>query len=100
MGTVAAGLYASLAVVLLASGAILYARESMASVPLYDAAAATDQEALARVLGLSLGALGVTTLAFAAVEFVYGAAGVAVSVYAGVVLCVALVTTLRTRKYE
>lgn len=100
MSVFAAALYGTLGIGLLASGAVLVSRQSMAAVPLFDDATATDPAALARVLGLSLGALGVTTLAFAGVEATGGADVVAVSAYAVVVLCIALLTTFKTRAYE
>lgn len=100
MAALAAALYGALGVALLGSGAALFSRQSMAGVPLYDESAASDPAALARVLGLSLVALGVTTVGFAAVEFAGGADVVTVSAYAVAVLCIALVTTVRTRKYE
>jgi hypothetical protein len=100
MGALAAGLYGVLGVGLLAGSVALLTQQSMAAVPLYDESAASDPVALARVFGLSLGGLGVATLAFAAVEAVDAASVVAVSAYAVAVLCIALVTTFRTRQYE
>lgn len=100
MVVLTAALYGVLGVALLASGAFLLTRQSMQPVPLYDESVASDPAALARVLGLSLGALGVATLVFAAVEAVTSADVVVVSAYAVVVLSIALATTLRTRRYE
>lgn len=100
MGVAAAAVYGAIGVALLAGGRALYAAESMDSVPLYDPATATDPAALARVLGLSLAAFALATLAFAAFEALDRTTGVVVSAYAVVVLCVALLTAVRTRKYE
>lgn len=100
MGLAVAAVYATLAVALLAGGRSLYVAESMDHVPLYDPETATDSTALARVLGLSLAAFAVATLAFAAFEALDRTTGVVVSAYAVVVLCIALLTAARTRKYE
>jgi hypothetical protein len=100
MGLGSAALYGVLGGVLLVASVVLLSRQTMEPVPLYDESAASDPDAVARVFGLSLGALAVVTLAFAAVEAVDATGVVAVSSYAVVVLCIALVTTLRTRKYE
>lgn len=100
MGIVAAVVYGALGLALVAAGGALRARRSMADVPFYDPSDATDPEALAQVLGLSLSVLGIATLAFAAVEAFGGADGIVVAAYAVVVLTVALVTALQTRQYE
>lgn len=100
MGIVAAAVYGTIGVALLAGGRVLYAAESMESVPLYDPETATNPAALARVLALSLAAFGLATVAFAAFEALDRTTGVVVSAYAVVVLCIALLTAVRTRKYE
>ncbi|WP_232701486.1 hypothetical protein [Halobacterium wangiae] len=100
MGIVVAAVYGTLAVALLAGGRSLYAAESMDPVPLYDPETTSDPRALARVLGLSLVAFALATLAFAAFEALDRTTGVVVAGYAVVVLCIALLTAARTRKYE
>jgi len=100
MGIVAASVYALLGVALLAAGVALRSRESMDDVPLYDPASATDPVALARTVGLSLVAFGVSTLAFAAVEAVDRTDVVVVAGYGVLVLTIALLTATRTRTYE
>lgn len=100
MGIVVAAVYAALAVLLIAGGVALVAQQSMAGVPMYDPETATDPTALARVLGLSLVAFGVATLAFAAVEAVDRTTVVTVAAYGVAVLGIAVLTAARTRKYE
>ena len=100
MGIVVAAVYGTLGAALLAGGHSLYTTESMDPVPLYDPETATDPAALARVLGLSLVAFALATLAFAAFEALDQTTGVVVAGYAVVVLCIALLTAARTRKYE
>jgi hypothetical protein len=100
MGIAAAAAYGTLAVTLLAGGRSLYAAESMDPVPLYDPGAAADPPALARVLALSLAAFATATLGFAAFEAFDRTTGVVVAGYAVVVLCIALLAAIRTRKYE
>lgn len=100
MGLVAAAAYAAIGAALIGSGAALWTRESMDDVPLYDAASATNPAALARVLGLSLVAFGVSTLVFAGFEVVDRTSVVVVSAYGVVVLSVGVVAATRTREYE
>jgi hypothetical protein len=100
MGIVVAGAYAALGVSLLFAGVTLRSRESMDDVPLYDPASATNPVALARTVGLSFVAFGVSTLAFAAVEAVGRTGVVVVAGYGVLVLSIALVTATRTRTYE
>lgn len=100
MGIAVAAVYGTLAVALLAGGRSLYAAESMDPVPLYDAGTPADPASLARVLGVSLAAFAVATLGFAAFEAFDLTTGVVVAGYAVAVLCIALLTATRTRKYE
>lgn len=100
MDVVAALPYAALAAALLAGGWALYRAGSMAAVPLYDAETASDPAALSVVLAVSLGALGVVTLAFAGLHAAGRSSVVVVAGYGVVVLCIALGTAWRTRAYE
>jgi hypothetical protein len=100
MDYVAAAPYGLLGVFLVVGGALLYAAESMAGVPLYEAGSASDPAALARVLGASLSAFGVSTLAFAALHALDRADVVVVASYGVVVLCTAFLTAWRVRPYE
>ncbi len=100
MGLVAGALYGALGVVLVAAGLALRRRESMDGVPLYDPEAAEDPVALARLLGLALAVFGLVTLAFGVAETFDRATGVVVGGYVLVVLFVALVTAVRSRRYE
>lgn len=100
MGVAAAALYGLLGVLLVGGGQTLYAAESMEDVPLYDAAAATNPPALARVLGVSLATFGVATLALAAAEALEKATVVVVSGYLVLVVSTALLTALQARNYE
>lgn len=100
MDYVAAAPYGLLGVLLAVSGGLLYAAESMDGVPLYEAGSAADPAALARVLGVSLVAFGIATLAFAALRAVNQDDVVVVASYAVVVLCTALLTAWRAQPYE
>ena len=100
MGIVVAAVYGTLGAALFSGGRSLYAAESMDPVPLYDPETTTDPAALARVFGLSLVAFALATLGFAAFEAFDRTTGVVVAGYAVVVLCIALLTAARTRKYE
>jgi hypothetical protein len=100
MELVAAAPYAVLAAALFAGGWALYSAGSMDAVPLYDAEAAADPAALAALLGLTLVAFGVATLAFAAVQVLDRNSVVVVAGYGVVVLCIALATAWRARAYE
>lgn len=100
MGIVVAAAYALVGLALLLAGVALRSQESMDDVPFYDQASATNPVALARVIGLSLVAFGVSTLAFAAVEAVDRTGVVVVAGYGVLVLSIALVTATRTRTYE
>lgn len=100
MGFAAAAAYGVLGTALLAAGATIRSQASMAGVPLYDADGATNPAALAGVVGASLAAFGVATLAFAAVEAVDRTSVVVVAGYAIAVLCIALAAGSRTRRYE
>ncbi|MCD2199264.1 hypothetical protein LPA44_05035 [Halobacterium sp. KA-4] len=100
MGLVAGAIYGALGVVLVGAGLVLRRQESMDDVPLYDPDAAEDPAALARLLGLSLAVFGLVTLAFGVAETFDRATGVVVGGYALVVLFVALVTAVRSRRYE
>lgn len=100
MGVLAAVGYALAALVLLASGATLFSRESMAAVPLYDAADAADPVALARVVAVSLTTFGVLTMAFAAFELLDATTETVVASYAVAVLAVAVVAAGVTRTFE
>lgn len=100
MGVVAGALYGALGVALVAAGLWLRDREAMGSVPLYDADAAADPAALARVLGLSLAAFGLLTLAFGALETFDWTSSAVVGAYAVAVAGVAFATARESRQYE
>lgn len=100
MGTIAAAGYALVGVLLLAAGGVLYARESMAAVPFYDATRATDPVALSRLLAHSLVAFGALTLGFAALTLLDRTGEIVVAGYAVGVMAVAVVTAGVTRQYE
>lgn len=100
MELVAAAPYLALSVALFAGGWALYSAGSVDALPLYDADAATDPDALAVVLALSLTAFGVATLAFAGIQATGQNSVVVVATYGVVVLCIALGTAWRTRAYE
>ncbi|MFB6072359.1 MAG: hypothetical protein ABEJ88_05250 [Halobacterium sp.] len=100
MGLVVAAAYAAIASALLAAGVALHSAETMDPVPLFDSSSATNPVALARVVGASLVAFGVATLAFAALEALDQTTTSVVAGYTTVVLVVALLTASRTRKYE
>lgn len=100
MGIVVAAAYATIGLALLAAAGALFAAESMDGVPLYDPATASNPAALARVLGLSLAAFAVVTLAFAAFEAVDRTTTPVVAGYTTLVLTIALLAATRTRKYE
>jgi uncharacterized membrane protein HdeD (DUF308 family) len=100
MGLVAGVRYGALGVALVAAGLALRRRESMDGVPLYDPETASDPAALSRLLGLALAVFGLVTLAFGVAETFDHATEAVVGAYALVVLLVALVTAVRSRRYE